>query len=79
MGRVSKVGFEVIGGEIAEAGMPPLQGVVISQIVADFQARFAQIDEATAVEQLGFEPTPKGFGVGVIRQLPRRLMLDRAS
>jgi hypothetical protein len=59
------MGFEVIGGEIAECRVPPF-GVVISGIVADFQARLAQVAEAAAVEQFGFEPTSKKLRVGVI-------------
>jgi hypothetical protein len=59
------VGFEVVGGEIAEGGMPAF-GVVIGEIVADFYTRFTQVSEAAAIEQLGFEPTPKRFGVSVI-------------
>jgi transposase len=34
----------------------PTLGVVVSQIVADFQARFAQTAEAATSEQFGFEP-----------------------
>ncbi len=60
-----KAGLEVIRGEVAEGGMSALR-VVVGYIVTDFQARFAQVAEAATVEQFGFEPTPKGFGVGVI-------------
>jgi len=44
-----KVGFEVIGGEIAEGRMPAL-GVVIGEVMADFQPRFREIAEAATVE-----------------------------
>ena len=49
LGRGLKLGFEVIGGEIAEGRMPAL-GVVIGEIMADFQPRFREIAEAAAVE-----------------------------
>ena len=58
------MGFEVVGGEIAEGRMPPLS--VVGYIVADFQARFGEIAEAAAVKQFGLEAAPKGFGVRII-------------
>ena len=42
LGRGLKGGFEVIGSEIAEGRMPAL-GVVIGEIMADFQPRFREI------------------------------------
>jgi len=59
------VGFEEIGGLIAEGGMLPF-GIIIGQVVTNFQARFAQVGETAAVEQFGFEPTPKRFSMGVV-------------
>nr|GFC35101.1 hypothetical protein [Tanacetum cinerariifolium] len=44
-----KMGFEVIGGEVAEGRVPPF-GIVIGEIVADFQARFGEVAEAAAGE-----------------------------
>jgi hypothetical protein len=57
--------FEVVGGKIAERGMPPL-GVVVGDVVADFELGFGQAEEAAVVEQFGFEAAPKRFGVGVV-------------
>lgn len=45
--------------------MPPF-GVVIGEMMADFQACFAELAEAGAGEQFGFGPAPKGFSVGII-------------
>jgi hypothetical protein len=53
-------------------------GVVVGEIITDFQARFTQAAEAAAVEQFDLEATPKRFGVRVAVELPRRLMLCRA-
>ena len=41
--------FEVVGGVVAEGGMPPL-GIVISDVVAHFEPGFGQPGEATIVE-----------------------------
>ena len=41
-------------------------GVVVDGMVPDFQACFAQVADAAAIEQFGFEATPKGFGVGIV-------------
>ena len=60
-----KVGFELVMGEIAKGRMSAF-GVIIGEIMADFQARFAQTAEAAAVEYFNFEAAPKGFGVGVV-------------
>lgn len=35
-------------------------------MVADFELGFGQTGEEAAVEQLGFEAAPEGFGVGVV-------------
>ena len=49
MGRCLKMSFEVVGGLVTQGGMTPF-GVVIGEIVADFQPRFREIAEAAAVE-----------------------------
>lgn len=41
-------------------------GVVISDVVADFELGFGQPGEAAAIEQLGLETAPKRFGVRVV-------------
>ena len=41
-------------------------GVVVSDVVADFELGFGQAGEVTAVEQLGFEAAPERFGGGVV-------------
>ncbi|MDB5233609.1 MAG: hypothetical protein JWR44_602, partial [Hymenobacter sp.] len=38
----------------------PSFGVVIGDVVADFQPGFGQTGEAAAVEEFGFEAAPKG-------------------
>ncbi len=45
--------------------MPALV-VVVSQIMADFWVRFAQVAESAASEQLRFKPALQRFGAGVI-------------
>lgn len=55
----------MIRREIAKGGMPP-SGVVGSEIMTDFQARFALLTEAATVEQFSFRSTPKRFGMGVV-------------
>ena len=45
--------------------MPPL-GVVLGDVVADFELGFGQAGEAAAVGQFGFEAAPKRFGVGLV-------------
>ena len=57
--------FEVVGGKKAERRMPPL-GVVVGDVVADFELGFGQSGETAAVEQFGFEAAPKRFGVRVV-------------
>jgi hypothetical protein len=59
------MGFGVVGGAIAQGRMSALR-IVIGEVMADFQARFREVAEAAAVEQLGLKPTPKGLSVGVI-------------
>jgi len=59
------MGFEVVGGEVTEGGMTSF-GVVVGDVVADFEPGFGQAGEAAAVEQFGFEAAPKRFGVGVV-------------
>ena len=51
----------MIGRLIAEGGVPTL-GVVLGEIMADFQSRFGQTGEAAPVEQVGFEAAPKRLG-----------------
>lgn len=41
-------------------------GFVISEIMADFQARFTEVAEAAPVKQFGFKSAPKRFGMGII-------------
>jgi hypothetical protein len=41
-------------------------GVVIGDVVADFEPGFGQSRKAAAVEQFGFKAAPKRFGVGVV-------------
>ena len=65
MGHCLDLGFEVVGGEVTERRMPPF-GVVVGDVVADFELGFGQAGETAAVEQLGFEAAPKRFGVRVI-------------
>ena len=60
-----KMGFEVVGGAIAEYGMVAF-GVVVGNVVADCKPSFCQIRELAPVEQFGFEPAPKRFSVGVV-------------
>ena len=55
----------MVGRVVTERRMTSL-GVVISDVVADFQLGFGQPGKAAAVEQLGLETAPKGFGVGVV-------------
>ena len=43
------MGFEVVGGEVAEGRVPPLS-IVIGDVLADFQARFGEVAEAAAGE-----------------------------
>jgi len=59
------MGFEVIGGEVAEGRVPPFS-IVIGEVMADFQACLGYVAEAAAGEQFSFEPTLKRLGVGVI-------------
>jgi len=40
--------------------------VVMSEVMADFQPGFNEVAEAAAIEQLGFEAAPKGFGMRII-------------
>ncbi len=63
LGRRVKMGFEVVGGELAAGGRPAF-GVVISEIMADFQPRFRKVAAAAPVEQFGFEATPNRFSGG---------------
>ena len=77
-----ELGFKVVGRLIAERGMSAL-GIVVGDVVADFEPDFGQAGEVAAVEQLRFRAAPKGLGVGRTRralswQLPRLLMLCRA-
>ena len=65
VGCCLKMGFEKVWGKVTECGMPPF-GVVVGDVVADFQLGFGQAGETAAVEQFGPEPTPKRFGVGVV-------------
>jgi len=65
LGRGLEVGFEVVGRVVTERRMPPL-GVVIGDVVADFELGFGQSRKTAAVEQLGLEAAPKRFGVRVI-------------
>ena len=65
LGRCLKMGFEVVGQVVSEGGMASL-GVVISDVLADFEPGFGQAGEAAAVEQFGLEVAPKRFGVGVV-------------
>ncbi len=44
-----ELGFEVVGGEVAEGRMAAF-GVVIGDVVADFEPGFFQAGEAAAVE-----------------------------
>jgi hypothetical protein len=44
-----KIGFEVIGGEIAERGMPSF-GVVISEVAADLHPGFREVVKVAAGE-----------------------------
>ena len=60
-----QLGFEVVGRVVPEGGMAPF-GVIISDVVADFELGFGQPGKATAVEQFGLEAAPKRFGVGVV-------------
>jgi hypothetical protein len=41
-------------------------GVVVGDVVADFELGFGQAGEVAAVEQFSFEAAPERFGVGVI-------------
>ncbi|MDF7815738.1 hypothetical protein [Hymenobacter sp. YC55] len=41
-------------------------GIVIGDIVADFEFGFGQTWKASAIEQLGFQRAPTGFRVGVV-------------
>ena len=41
-------------------------GVVIGDVVADFELGFGQARKAAAIEQFGFEAAPKGSSVGVV-------------
>ena len=59
------MGFEVVGRLVAERRMTPF-GVVIGDVVADFEPDFGQAGEVAAVEQFGFEAAPKRSGVGVV-------------
>ncbi len=43
------MGFEVVGGQIAERGMASF-GVVIGHVVTDFELGFGQAGEAAPVE-----------------------------
>ena len=65
MGRGSKVSFEVVG-RLAKVRRGASFGVVVGDVVADFNLGFGQAGEVTAVEQLGFEAAPKRFGVGIV-------------
>ena len=65
LGHGLKVGFEVVWSQAVESRVTLLR-VVIGEIVTDFQACFAQVAEVAAVEQFDFEPTMKGFDVGVV-------------
>ena len=49
--------------------MAPL-GVVIGDVVANFELGFGQPGEGAAIEQFGFEAAPKRFGVGVAVAAP---------
>jgi len=59
------MGFEVVGGVVAEGRVASF-GVVVGDVVADFKPGFGQAGEAAAVEQFGFEATPKRFSMGVV-------------
>jgi hypothetical protein len=59
------MGFEVVGREVAEGRMPTF-GVVIGEIMADFQSGFGELSQTAAVEQFGFKSAPQGFSVGII-------------
>ena len=43
------MGFEVVGREIAEGGMTPF-GIVIGDVMTDFELGFGQAREAAAIE-----------------------------
>ena len=45
--------------------MPPL-GVVVGDVVANFEPGFGQTRKVPAIESFVFEAAPKRFGVGVI-------------
>nr|WP_245327885.1 hypothetical protein [Hymenobacter fodinae] len=60
-----KVDFEVVGSKIAELRMPPF-GVVVGDVVADFEFGFGQVGKPAAVEEFGLEAALTGFGVGIV-------------
>ena len=60
-----QVDFEMVRCLVTKRRMPSL-GVVIGDVVADFERSLGQSMEDPTVEQLGFEATPKQFSVGVI-------------
>ena len=65
MRRCLKLCFEVAEGKVPERRMAPF-GVAVGDVVADFELGFGQAGEAAAVEQFGFEATPKRFSMGVV-------------
>ena len=58
LGHGLKANFEVIRGAVAEGRMPSA-GIVVGDVVADFELCFFQVGEVAAVEQLGFKAAPK--------------------
>jgi hypothetical protein len=67
----------VVGSLVAERRVTSF-GVVVGDVVADFQLGFGQAGEAAAVEQFGVEAAPKRFGVGIVIAVARCLMLCTA-
>ena len=43
------MGFEVVGSQVAQGGMPAL-GIVVGDVVADFELGLFQSGKATAIE-----------------------------
>ena len=60
-----KLGFDVVGGTATEGGVPTF-GIVVSDVMADFEPGFGQAREMAAVEQFRLEAAPKGLGLGVV-------------
>ena len=65
MGHSLELGFGVGGRLVANCSVSAL-GVAVSDGMSAFQARFFQAGEASAIQQFGFEPIPKGPSVGIV-------------